>query len=349
MRLASLVRSLSWASLLLIGASACRPDAYSFTSETSGDTGTTTAPLAPGESIPEQLPKIVGAYEVAIDLGFDYYSYDSGVLVAQQRERLRADGQGEFLLELLFMAGSTGQWRAPTAQQSEAFGRRQYFFTKHRGPALLDMDLARRNYSWRQLDGSFTVAGRSVDRFRLVSLFNLGDVMLDVDQATGVLLAWSYFTAEGLLLTEVKATAVDFQPDLSGVNWPTAMVPTESYDGLGESGRLAFTPLTQIGSGAGFLNSEARMLPLEEAGTGLTNIYLELMSDGVRTVVIAQQETGVSVDQDLPFPARALSFTKLDEGGVTVMQGKLDSKLVFAVGAISSDDLMVLVSTLQSN
>lgn len=351
-----MIRAACSSLLLLIALVSCRePDAYSYESNTSGEqqetqqgTEGTGPPLEPGESYVEEFPTVWAPFEAELDMTYEFSVFDGGVKVQSLRERLFADGEGRTSLSLLSVSGSDGVWKTPTPWKIQQHAGRQLFLTRYRGVRIFNPETAARNYEWRKLDGNFTVAGVAVDRYRLRSKFEIGDVVFDLDRSTGVILRWTVFTPEGEPLLRQVATAVDYQPDFQGVQWATLGVDTYDYDGQGELGHLGFEPLTLKTSGPGFEGTEEKALMTQNLFTDHGNMHLYLLDDGVRSVAIAQEETGVS-QVVVGHEVKATTLNRADAGGVTILEGRLFTKHVYAVGSIPFDDLRVLLAGLEQS
>lgn len=338
--------------LFALPLAACEPDAWSVESNTSGeendwnDDGQSLSAQGPGQSGLEQLPVVHALLDRELSARSEFTVYDEGQFVHAVREDLHSAGDGRLQLILRDFADSPGLWRVPSVADRYLHEQRQLFLARYRGIELRNAGLAKRNYVWSELAGGGTVAGRPVDGYLLDSLFDIGDVELWVDQETELLLSWRLFTPSGALAQEWKVTQLDLAPDHQGIAWTQANVPTEAYDGLGAGGLLGFDPLELTSSGPGFEASEEKVLLAGQVFQNQGHLHLMLLNDGVRCVAIAQEETGApNIEKGLQ--ARAFTMRCVESGGVSVVDGKLDTKWVYAVGTLVRDDLLALLSALQ--
>ena len=342
-----MIRRSAW--LLFLAISACRPDGYSYESNTSGEEQeslNSSASLDPGESLLDEAPLVLAPYQASMQMRSEVKIFDHGVLSQSLLEEQTADGDGQFALELVATKPSgSSNWIPANIAQRFLHEQRQHFLVRFRGPAIHDSVLAQRNYSWRELDGDFTVANIPVTRYRLKSLYAIGDVIFDVDPTTHVVLAWTIRDPDGVPLLRQTAMEVDYSPDLQGVRWADVNVATEAYDGLGKQGSLGFDPLKLTSSGAGFENSEEKTLLADQLFPGQSKIHLNLLNDGVRTVAIAQQEEG-SVLRSAGKKVQAITLRHSEDTGVSVVEGPVLDKFAYAIGPVPLNDLLVFLASL---
>ncbi len=342
-----MIHRFAW--LLLLAFAACRPDGYSYESNTSGEDQESlnnSASLDPGESLLSEAPMVLAPYEASMQMRSEVKIFDHGVLSQSLMEVQTADGAGQFALELVATksSGSTN-WIPASVAQRFLHEQRQHFLVRFRGPAIHDSVLAQRNYSWRELEGNFSVANIPVRRYRLKSLYGIGDVIFDVDPSTHVMLAWTLRDPAGAPVLRQTATEVDYTPDFQGVDWADINVPTEAYDGLGAQGSLGFDPLKLTSSGAGFENSEEKTLSADQLFAGQSKIHLNLLNDGVRTVAIAQQDED-GVLKSFGNEVQAITLNHSDDTGISVVEGPVLDKFAYAIGPLPLKDLMLFLASL---
>lgn len=342
-----MIRRFAW--LLLLPLVACRPDGYSYESNTSGEDQESlesSASVDPGESLVEEVPLVLAPYQSATQIRSEFKIFDDGVLTQSLLEEHTADGDGHFALDLIATKPSGSEnWIPASSAQRLLHQQRQFFLTLYRSPVLRDVALSQRNYSWRKMSGSFTVAGIPVERYRLKSLYKIGDVILDVDPSTHVLLAWTIRDEAGKPLLRQTSTEVDYAPSFDGITWADVNVATEDYDGLGELGHLGFNPLAITSSGAGFESSVEKTLIADQLFAGQSKIHLTLMNDGVRTVAIAQQQEAKDVKAHGK-NVQAITLRHSADTGVSVIEGKVLDKFTYAIGPIPVEDLLLFLASL---
>jgi hypothetical protein len=342
-----MIRRSAW--LLFLAFAACRPDGYSYESNTSGEeqeSQNNSASLDPGESLLTEAPLVLAPYQASMQMRSEVRVFDHGVLSQSLLEEQTADGTGQFALELIATKPSgSANWIPASIAQRFLHEQRQHFLVRFRGPMVHDSVLAERNYSWRELEGNFTVANIPVTRYRLKSLYKIGDVIFDVDPITHVVLAWTIRDPEGIPVLRQTATAVDYSPDFQGVHWADVNVDTEAYDGLGAQGSLGFDPLKLTSSGAGFENSVEKTLAADQLFAGQSKIHLNLLNDGVRTVAIAQQDEGVALKASGK-EVHSITLRHSEDTGVSVVEGSVLDKFAYAIGPVPLQDLLMFLASL---
>ena len=137
-----------------------------------------------------------------------------------------------------------------------------------------------------------------------------------------------------------------YSPALSGVEWATANVDTEVYDGSGAAGQLGFDPLVIESTGAGFLNRDEKLLHAQTLFAGRSNMLLTLMSDGVRSVAIAQEYRGPAQKVG-DTPVKALTLFESVDTGVTLIEGQIHNHWVYSIGPVPSGDLVLFLESMK--
>ncbi|MAW60770.1 MAG: hypothetical protein CMJ94_08040 [Planctomycetes bacterium] len=346
-----MIRPLSWIALGTFALSlvSCRPDAYSYESNTSGEEQESlesNGPGLPGGTLLSEMPQIVAPYEALLKMRSEVHIYDQGTLAQALREDLYADGAGQFALLLDSISDGSGVWTVASQAEKFQHHQRQFFLAKYRGPVVRDNALASRNYDWYSVPGSYSVAGIPVNRYHLDSKYHIGDIVLDVDASTEVLLGWTIEDPDGVPILSSYATTVDYSPALSGVEWATANVDTEVYDGSGAAGQLGFDPLVIESTGAGFLNRDEKLLHAQTLFAGRSNMLLTLMSDGVRSVAIAQEYRGPAQKVG-DTPVKALTLFESVDTGVTLIEGQIHNHWVYSIGPVPSGDLVLFLESMK--
>ncbi|MCH2100676.1 MAG: hypothetical protein MK209_01950, partial [Planctomycetes bacterium] len=317
--------------LTLLTLTGCRPDASSYESSTSGSefqglqNNGSQGSSAPGNNAAFDIaPDVRAPFEMAIAMRAEFEIYDEGFLVQALREDLIADGAGQFALSLDSISDGGSVWVVPSSAQLVQHEQRQHYLTLYRGLVVRDAWLAGQNYTWRQVSGNFSGAGIPAVRYHLDSKYEIGDITIEVDPQTNLLLSWVIEDPKGRPVLAQRATQVEFNPDMQGVTWATINVDTDPYDGSGSNGALGFDPMELTSNGAGFLNREEKLLHSSNFFAGRGNMHLILMGDGVRTVALAQEYYGPQQRVGNK-PVKAISLRESADAGVTIIEGQIDT------------------------
>ncbi|MFQ5747909.1 MAG: hypothetical protein ACE5H3_00460 [Planctomycetota bacterium] len=276
-----------------------------------------------------------------------------GVLQGYQ-EQFLSDGQGNFRLDLKGFRPGQGQGLvAPSPLQADTWERRQRFLVHYRDLHLGPQRAALGNYEFTSLPGTFPVAGRDGDKFEAVSRHGLGRVEFVVDRQTRLLLQWAFYSPGGELLGRLTTQTLQKNPDLNGVLWSTRAVDEAPYRGEIDNPILGFAPLKVRYAPDGFALKRQRLL-LSAPTTG--NLLLEVFSDGLRTLFVAQQKgdpalIGEAYRSGLNGgkPARSLFARESLVGAVRVFEGDVFGRSVFVVGPVGRDELMTVFGSLSQN
>lgn len=333
---------------------ACRPDAYSYESNTSGEeqqslesSGSQGSSAAGNGAALDTVPDVRAPFEMPVAMRTEFEVYDQGIITQALRETLIADGSGQnFKLTLDSVNDGGTIWSVPTQAQRVQHEARQHYLVLYRGLAVRDAWLVGQNYTWRQVAGSFTVAGIPVERYHLESKYEIGDLVLDIDPSTDLLLAWTIEDPNGKPVLAQRATQVEYNPNTQGVNWATPNVDTEAYDGSGSNGALAFDPMEVTSPGAGFLNREEKLLRSSGLFAGRGNMHAIFMNDGIRTVAIAQEYLGPQ-QRVGGIQVKAISLRESADAGVTIIEGQIQEHWVYAIGPVPRGDLLLFLGSLE--
>jgi hypothetical protein len=323
----------------------CKPNAWSATSNTSNRSNSNAA--SSDFAAPQEIPQIVSALEVPVEVDWTFTAYSPTEPEQHYQEKLYSNGVDKLSLDLLAYAEGSDPLVAPTVELAELHERRQIFLARFRNLSLNDAELAKHNYRWSQVEGNFQMAGRPVDKFQLKSNLKVGDAVLFVDQQSHMLMGWDLYDPAGGLLQQLITQSVNFQPDFNGVVWAEVPVTTLAYLGSSSDLVLGFAPLKLTDSGPGFESSIQKMLLTESSGPvgGISNIHLSCLSDGLRTIFVAQRETGNSVGVG-GSKAKVATLSYAYNGGTTVLEGGMYTKWVYGVGSIPLEDLLMIVNSL---
>ena len=339
--------------LALVSLAGCRPDAYSYESNTSGgefqsqqNSGSQGSTVAGNSAVLESVPDIRAPFEMPVAMRTEFEIYDQGIIVQALREDLIADGGGQFALTLDSIHDGGTIWSVPTSAQSVQHEQRQHYLVLYRGLVLRNAWLAGQNYTWRKVSGNFTVAGIPVVRYHLESKYEIGDLIIEIDPTTDLMLAWTIEDPNGKPVLAQRATQVEYNPDTQGVNWATINVDTDPYDGSGANGPLSFDPMPLTSYGAGFQDREEKLLHSSNLFAGRGNMHLMLMNDGLRTVAIAQEYHGPRqrVGNDT---VKAISLRESADSGVTIVEGQIKEHWVYAIGPVPRGDLLLFLGSLK--
>jgi len=276
---------------------------------------------------------------------WDFTSYEPDGSTEHLHEHFYGDGTGQVSLALDTIASGSGQPAPPDAGINLIHQNRQIFLSLYRNISVTDNELADTNYSWWQDLGSFSVAGMPCDRYVLDSVFGIGDAEILVDQQTGLILSWKLFDPAGDPLMEMDAAFVNYQPDFGSVVWAVPQVASQPYDPWTSDAIMGFEPLRLVYGGPGFNLDAQSMLLTNAQFPEINNLHLNMLTDGLRTVFVAQQEPPEWVPQSKVYRMSSLSHAR--SGGVSILEGLISGNWVFCVGSIPVDDLVVLASSLK--
>ena len=263
-------------------------------------------------------------------------------------EELQADGAGNFRVDLRqYAAIETDPLIVPAPGERVAIHDwRQRYLVNHRDLRISDPSRAARNYLWREVPGSHSMAGRSVRVYTGRSNFGLGSVEFSIDEAEGVLLGWILRDEQGETLSSLETLAVNFQYQPGTVQWATPNVPDMPYRGKIDDPILGVAPLVARYAPPGFRTVESRIV-LNEGNLPqypeLPNLHLEILSDGVQTFFIGQHRVDT-----LQTPGGFASYLArtIDLGGVRVMEGAVHGRQVILVGTMPHSEAMAVFGSM---
>ncbi len=286
------------------------------------------------------LPSILSPEERLIRQTRIYWVKDGAGQQLAFQETLTADGLGSFALSLdaVQEAGQTSL-QPPSAIWLSTYDWRQRYLVHYRDVHVGDEVLIRNAYHWTDLGDIGTVeGGRPCHSYLAESRYGYGSIRLEVDQVEGVLLGWTISDGSGVEISRLEATVVDYAPVVSGMVWSTPPVPERPYLGAVDDPLLGFSPYAAHYFPGGFEAAGERLILAEGVyGSSVPNLYAEILNDGLRNVLLAEQTDPSSVGKGLG----AVSFAKqVDLGGVRVVDGHRVGLAVFVVGTLPMDELL---------
>ena len=253
-------------------------------------------------------------------------------------ESLAADGLGSFRLDLIgYQPAGAAAMLPPDLDWLATYERRQRFLVRFRELHRGEEERMRRNYLWETLPNTTTVAGRSCLTYRATSRYGYGSIELVVDEQLDLLLGWTVYDESGSLMSSVETVSLDLSPVLSQVTWSVPAAPEQPFRGPVDLPTLGFLPLQVHYAPAGYFSLEEKMLLTEQVfGTEIPNLHVEVLSDGLQVILVAQQGengtgSGVLLDRILMQIA--------DLGGVRVVEGPVGGHKVYVAGTAPMKEL----------
>ncbi|RMH04880.1 MAG: hypothetical protein D6702_02020 [Planctomycetota bacterium] len=254
------------------------------------------------------------------------------------REVLRADGQGQFALELTgHQPAGAAAIGPPSLDWQARYEFRQRFLVHFRDLHRGSEESLRRNYVWEELPGSVTMAGRSCSRHLVTNRYGYGSIELTIDDQLELLLGWVVRDETGQELSSLETTALNLAPNLTGVTWSAPAAPIQPYRGPIDDPVLGFTPLSLHYAPAGYFPTEERMVLTEQVfGTSIRNFHVEVLHDGLQTILIGQQG-GNGTGPGGPIQKTIIKLSDL--GGVRVVEGPIGARQVCVLGTAPMQEL----------
>lgn len=347
LRLLSLLVSLS-----LLGA-ACKSTGKTSNLPASGNNGeqAATAGGAGGNhSLPlQRLPIIKYPENEHVSVYRELYLPDGFGGVEKYQEVLHADGTGQFTLMLTgYAPNSHSAFGTPTQVQELFYEIRQRYLVHYRDVHIRGADRFFAGYTLEQIQAPHEVANRTCEKYVAHSKHGYGDVELLVDEDTRVLLNWAIYDAQGNEQMRADVTSVEYSPNQAGnFAWSQPIILREPYRPGTDSDALGFEPLGVDYRPAGFEAESWYMLLGEQQTLALPNIHLEVSTDGIRVLFVAQHRA------ETPQPSWNLNGLLITArrskiNGVRVLEAQHEDLNIFIVGATSdNEDRAVLGSMTQ--
>ncbi len=325
---------------VLLGMSAlasCRPDVVTYQSDTSSTPGSMTQLGA--------VPKVSAMTSLPIMIDWEFTSFEKDGTEEHLFERFYGDGTGQVSLDLLAVSDGLSNSSPPAPDVDMLHNDRQIYLSLYRNLSIIDPVMAGDNYTWYETHGSHVIGGQVCTKYFLDSKFDIGDVDLWIDNATDVILAWNLYDPNDNVLQKLEASVVDYNPNLSAVTWAVPQVASQPYDPWTSNTQLGFKPHRLVYGGPGFDSSEQSMLLTQSMFPEVKNLHLNMLTDGLRTVFVAQQLPPEWAVQPKGFRMGSISHARV--GGVSVLEGVVSGRWVFCVGSIPFEDLLMIANALR--
>ena len=260
------------------------------------------------------------------------------------REIVFSDGAGQLRVDLdAVWNPSTSSWGSPHPLVAALYGPRSFFLVRHRDLHLGHGIGIYGNYAWEQQPGTVNVAGKACLVTRARSLRGYGPIDLVHDQATGLLLGWTIYDADGVTVqAKLETTLLDEHPNLTGVAWIADQVPEQPYQAAAHDALLGLTPRQPTAPPAGFYRADAQVLNASQLFSAVQYLYLERWSDGLRNLYLAQHQIPAP-----PILSDALQTARRSqEGGVVVVETDMNDRRVFGLGSLPADQVEMVVASM---
>lgn len=263
------------------------------------------------------------------------------------REVMHADGLGQLRVDLdAVWHPDTSSWIAPHPLVATLYGPRSFFLVRHRDLHLGHEIGLYGNYAWELQPGTVTMAGRVCLVTRARSLHGYGPIDLVHEQASGLLLGWTLYAADGATVqASLATTALDLNPNLSGVAWIADLVPEQNYEAATHDSLLGMAPRQPSAPPQGFYRAEARIVNAAHLFSTVHYLYLERWSDGLRNLFLAQH----SIPPPQVADGQLHTARRTQEGGVVVVETDTDDRRIFGLGALPADEVEMVIASLLFN
>lgn len=342
----SAAHSVALGCLLLLAA--CKGGAASATGDSAGQQnatygGTGLSGAAPGART-DRAPALIYPESQAIRAEREVQSRGYDGQLRRFREILHSDGQGQLRLDLDAVWNEAGSnWIAPHPLVAALTGPRSFFLVRHRDLHLGHQIGLYGNYAWEQQPGTVTLAGRTCLVTRARSLHGYGPIDLVHEQATGLLLGWTIYGENGVkVLAKLETTALEANPDLSGVAWIPDLVPEQAYDPAAHDSLLGLVPRAPSAPPAGFYRADQWVVDASQLFSTVSHVYLERWSDGLRNFYLAQHRL-----PNQPIQTDELQTARRSqEGGVVVVEADMGDRRVFGLGSLPADQVEMVIASM---
>jgi hypothetical protein len=261
------------------------------------------------------------------------------------QEVLWADGLGQFSLDVVGVAEDDSvAFSAPGTFWQSSYITRQRYLVHYRDFRIHNENRVRQNYTWTELPGTVSMAGRTCVRYLAESIYSLGSVEFVVDQQSNLVMGWTRRDSAGALVCQLSTDSLDETPDLSNVLWSQPIAPDQDYNGPTDDSLLGFSPNPVIYYPAGFSHGEQRIVLAQMTyGSQMPNLHMEILSDGLVNMMVAQQlRTG---SPGGVFPEVVLA-REAEVGGIRVMEGDVRSVRTYVVGSLPSQELLAVLGAM---
>jgi hypothetical protein len=288
------------------------------------------------------VPEIIYAEDVPVHIERVVHMLDE--YESSFREDLYSDGTGRVQLGVKeYMSTRTGGWGEVPAESMMMYEDRDHFLVYFRDLHLGHPTAYAANYQWFVDAKPHQVADRTCTMWSARSTHGFGGADLMVDNETGVLLGWTVFGPDLDPQIECTPTAVDYAPDLSGVNWHTNTAHSEGFNLERDGAELGFTPRMPLYVPEGFyLDREAiASAGIEEVPT---KAYVALYHDGLRTLFIVEAAAPKGTDERDQLIIDKVRRSRF--GGIELVEGVSGDLEIYVLSGLPADELHTVFGSL---
>ncbi|MDP6963145.1 MAG: hypothetical protein QGF46_03160 [Planctomycetota bacterium] len=264
------------------------------------------------------------------------------------REIFRANGQGDFLLNVIErrLAGNSG-YSPASSELHITYQDQQRYMVKYRDLHLGVQNGLSANFRWKEDPALKQMAGLDCILYSAESKHGLGDVDLYVDANTGMLLGYTYYDNVGEITLKLETTLVELSPTHPAVTWSSSLVDEEYYNPGANNIELDFDLSEPSYLPPGFYKRSARVLDSFDLFPGMGNTHVALYSDGIHQLFVAQH----SYDEPTTVGASVLQTTITtarfsEAGGIRMVEGNPPHKRVYVVGQMPRDEIHTVFSSI---
>jgi hypothetical protein len=254
----------------------------------------------------------------------------------EYRERVGADGQGNFAIETIEVLTPHPDPDVFLAVQD----LRQTLSYRYRDFAIKDWALFTQEYAVAIIDENRTIAGFPTVQVRIDRLTHARSYYeVDFDPITSLVLAYKEYDADtGQTLADVAFESLTYQPDLTGMSMVKYLYPTttHSLSGGNLTSVFEFDPLvpSYIPPGYRLLDE----IEKQDAPDGTrAKVYL---SDGLDVIILASQKPVLASGS--PLPSRMWST---DLGSWTGMSGDVKGYPIMVAGKVDALQQSLMVQS----
>lgn len=269
------------------------------------------------------------------------------------REIFHSDGQGSFLLEVTgYSTDPEGGFAEPGLELEKRYRRQQGFYVRYRNLHVTNPRSLEENYFLHVVTGEHQMAGRNCRRYFLRSKRDGRAAEVWVDRESDLMLGWTTWGPEGDFIAHLETTAIDYSPSHAGVEWAEDGPPRIPYEEGVTYPELDVEPLSVRYVPASYYLERRELMDTEGLGVGTNRVYLEIYSDGIFNLFVAQLPGGMtpafrdgggdwfagmpdnsSGEKNFPF----LRYSEL--GPHVVAEGRRFDHQVYVVGTLPMDEI----------
>lgn len=260
-------------------------------------------------------------------------------------ERFLADGNCSTRLDILGYSPDMVQAFAPPSSDLLLdYQNRMRFLVKYRNVHVRAFHAAWRNFEWIEDPTLVQVAGVDCIRTTAVSRHGHGSVEILSDAQTDLVLGWTKFAPNGSILLKLETTSLDFNPNLTGVSWSSAVVGEQDLTGFGQ-GQLAFEPSEPDYLPAGFYEEEAWLRFSAGLFPGMSDMLVKVYSDGLHLMFVAQHDQAV-FHSTMTLVNKLSEVKQYDLGGIRVAEGTVGKRKYYVASLMSLDEILTVFGSL---